>query len=228
LHTNRIYRPPRSPLADTAQFLILIAVLSWLLFQSAGNLNYNWQWYRVSDFLLSRTEEGFRMGPLLLGLGVTIKISAVSLVCTLVIGLMTALFRLSNSPVASLLARIYLEIIRNTPLLIQIYLIYYVLGPVLGLERFPAAVLALSLFQGAYASEIIRSGILSVDLGPDGGGPQSRAEQGSCLPSRYPATGLADDSATLDQPGNFTDQGFGPGLNHCHIRSGDECQRTGG
>ena len=114
MHTNRIYRPPRSPLADTAQFLILIAVLSWLLFQSAGNLNYNWQWYRVSDFLLSRTEEGFRMGPLLLGLGVTIKISAVSLVCTLVIGLMTALFRLSNSPVASLLARIYLEIIRNT------------------------------------------------------------------------------------------------------------------
>jgi polar amino acid transport system permease protein len=165
LHTNRTYRPPRSPLADTAQFLILIAVLSWLLFQSAGNLNYNWQWYRVSDFLFVRSEEGFRMGPLLLGLGVTIKISAVSLVCTLVIGLMTALFRLSNSPVASLLARIYLEIIRNTPLLIQIYLIYYVLGPVLGLERFPAAVLALSLFQGAYASEIIRSGILAVDRG---------------------------------------------------------------
>ena len=63
------------------------------------------------------------------------------------------------------LAVVYLEVVRNTPLLIQIFFIYFVLGPVLGLDRFPAAVLALSLFEGAYASEIIRAGILAVPVG---------------------------------------------------------------
>ena len=48
---------------------------------------------------------------------------------------------------------------------IQIFFIYFVLGPVLGLERLPSAILALSLFEGAYASEIFRSGILSVSKG---------------------------------------------------------------
>jgi polar amino acid transport system permease protein len=104
-------------------------------------------------------------GPLLLGLGVTLKISGVSLVLAFLIGLLTAVFRLSSSPVARMTARVYLEISRNTPLLIQIFFIYFVLGPVLGLARLPAAILALSLFEGAYASEIFRSGILSVDHG---------------------------------------------------------------
>jgi polar amino acid transport system permease protein len=63
------------------------------------------------------------------------------------------------------LAFFYLESIRNTPLLIQIFLIYFVLSPILGLERFGSAVLALSLFEGAYASEIIRAGILAISPG---------------------------------------------------------------
>lgn len=55
--------------------------------------------------------------------------------------------------------------IRNTPLLVQIYLLYFVFGPYLGLERFSTAVLALALFQGAYTAEVIRSGLLAVDKG---------------------------------------------------------------
>ena len=51
------------------------------------------------------------------------------------------------------------------PLLIQIFFIYFVLGPALGLERLPAAILALSLFEGAYTSEILRAGIQSVARG---------------------------------------------------------------
>jgi polar amino acid transport system permease protein len=67
--------------------------------------------------------------------------------------------------VAKTIARIYLELIRNTPLLIQLFFIYFVLGPVLGLDRFLCAVLALSLFEGAYASEIFRAGIVSIQRG---------------------------------------------------------------
>ncbi len=96
---------------------------------------------------------------------VTFRISGVSLVLAFVLGLVTALFRLSNSFLARLLARGYLEIIRNTPLLVQLFFIYFVLGPILDIDRFTSAVLALSLFEGAYASEIFRAGIVSIHKG---------------------------------------------------------------
>ncbi len=155
----------RSPLIDVLQFLLLVLGLYWLAALSVDKLGYNWQWYQVPKFIYTWTRHGFTAGPLLQGLQVTLRISAVSLFLSLGIGLITAIFRLSASPVASTLARIYLEISRNTPLLIQIFFIYFVLGPVLGLQRTPSAILALSLFEGAYASEIFRSGILSVPPG---------------------------------------------------------------
>ena len=72
---------------------------------------------------------------------------------------------MSSSPVGRLLARVYLEIIRNTPLLVQIFFLYFVMAPILDIGRFATAVLALSLFEGAYASEIIRAGITSISRG---------------------------------------------------------------
>jgi len=96
---------------------------------------------------------------------VTLEISALSLLCTLALGLTTALFRLSASFTARALARSYLELIRNTPLLIQIFFVYFVLSPVLDIGAFASAVLALSLFEGAYAAEILRAGIVSLHRG---------------------------------------------------------------
>lgn len=155
----------RSPLIDVMQFLLLVWGLYWLAAVSIENIGYNWQWYQIPPMIYTWDAGGFHAGPLLQGLLVTLRISAISLVFSLIIGLVTAIFRLSGSPVASTLARIYLEASRNTPLLIQIFFIYFVLGPVLGLERLASAILALSLFEGAYASEIFRSGILSVSRG---------------------------------------------------------------
>jgi polar amino acid transport system permease protein len=59
----------------------------------------------------------------------------------------------------------YLETIRNTPLLVQIFFLYFVMAPILDIGRFATAVLALSFFEGAYASEVIRSGIVAVPVG---------------------------------------------------------------
>jgi polar amino acid transport system permease protein len=58
-----------------------------------------------------------------------------------------------------------MELIRNSPLLIQIFFIYFVIAPILDISAFWAAVIALSLFEGAYASEILRAGITSIDAG---------------------------------------------------------------
>ncbi len=155
----------RSPYTDILQFICLLLVLTYLFSRGLENLGYNWQWYQVPPFILESTAEGLRAGPLLFGLGITLKISAISLILAFLIGLLTAVLRLSDLVMGRVIARCYLEVVRNTPLLIQIFFIYFVLGPVLGLDRFPAAVLALSLFEGAYASEIFRSGIVSVDRG---------------------------------------------------------------
>ena len=155
----------RSALPDILQFLFLIAGLGWLFSASAERLGYNWQWYQVTKYLYRFDDGRFVTGPLLDGLVITLQISALSLFFSILIGLITAFLRLSHAPLAKLFARLYLETARNTPLLIQIFFIYFVLGPVLGLERFSSAVLALSLFEGAYISEILRSGILSIDDG---------------------------------------------------------------
>lgn len=105
------------------------------------------------------------LGPLVAGLVVTLRICGWSLVLAFVVGLLTALLRLSNSLVGRAMASVYLELIRNTPLLVQLFFFYFVLAPVLGIERFTTGVLALSLFEGAYASEIFRAGIVSIEKG---------------------------------------------------------------
>lgn len=155
----------RSPLADISQFLFLLLAAAWFFAGSIENSGYTWHWHQVSRYIFTLNADGFHSGPLLEGLTVTLQISAVSLIFAFLIGLAAALLRLSNSFVGRSAARAYLEIARNTPLLIQIFFIYFVLGPVLGLERFPSAVLALSLFEGAYTSEIIRAGIIGLHRG---------------------------------------------------------------
>jgi polar amino acid transport system permease protein len=155
----------RRAFIDFGKFFLLAGLAVWLLTMATRGLGYHWQWYRVPRFLFSISGGTWTAGPLLEGLLVTLEISALSLLCTVVLGLTTALFRLSASFTARALARGYLELIRNTPLLIQIFFVYFVLSPVLDIGAFASAVLALSLFEGAYAAEILRAGIVSLHRG---------------------------------------------------------------
>ena len=164
-HRSRWRRLTRSPLFDIIQFVVLVLIIIIFFVRSSENLGYYWQWYQVPKYIFTLSEDGFAAGPLLEGLWVTFRISGISLVISFAIGLLTALLRLSNSFIAQTIARLYLETIRNTPLLIQLFFIYFVVGPVMGLSRFPSAILALSLFEGAYASEIFRAGIVSIHRG---------------------------------------------------------------
>lgn len=155
----------RSPAFDIGQFVLLIFLASWFISCSVQDMGYHWQWYQIPRYIYSWDETGFIAGPLLRGVGVTLQISAISLLLAFVVGLVTALLRLSTSLPGRVLSRVYLEVSRNTPLLIQLFFIYFVMGPILELDRFWSAVWALSLFEGAYASEIFRSGIVSVEQG---------------------------------------------------------------
>jgi cystine transport system substrate-binding protein len=106
-------------------------------------------------------------GPMLLAMvKATIPLTAISFVIGLAIALVVALMRLSTIPVVSQLARFYISVIRGTPLLVQLYLIFYGL-PSIGLtfDPFTAAIIAFSLNVGGYAAEVIRAAILSVPAG---------------------------------------------------------------
>ncbi len=150
------------PALDAAKVVLAVAAVTWLAVRGTQAIGYHWQWYRIPRFIASVDANGLTPGPLIYGLGITLMICGVGLVLAMTCGLMTALFRLSESFLARAAARIYLESIRNTPLLVQLFFIYFVLGPILDIDNFTAAVLALSLFEGAYISEIIRAGIVSI------------------------------------------------------------------
>ena len=106
--------------------------------------------------------------PLLLaGAGVTIEITAIAVGLGFIFGLITSVCRLSGVKVLQVIAVCYVNIIRGTPMLVQIFLIYFALPMVIGERINPivAAVAACSINSGAYVSEIFRAGIQSVDKG---------------------------------------------------------------
>lgn len=116
-----------------------------------------------------------RPGLLLEGLFVTLEVSALAIVGGIVLGLITGLARMSVNPALRWSAIVYIEIIRGSPLLVQIFLWYFVVGTVVNqlmakwgvppIDPLWYGVLALSIFSGAYVAEIVRAGIQSVHRG---------------------------------------------------------------
>lgn len=96
----------------------------------------------------------------------TIPLTVISFAIGLVIALVVALARISANPIASNAARFYISLIRGTPLLVQLFIVFFAL-PQLGvkIDPFPAAIIAFSLNVGGYAAEIIRSAVLSIPKG---------------------------------------------------------------
>ena len=106
--------------------------------------------------------------PLLLrGAGLTLEITALAVGLGLLIGLIASLAQLAKTPFLRLPAKIYVDFIRGTPLLIQIFIIYFALPNIIGhrVDPFVAAVTACSLNSGAYIAEIFRGGIQSISQG---------------------------------------------------------------
>ena len=94
----------------------------------------------------------------------TVLISVASMLLSLALGILSAAGRSCRILVLRYLCSLYVTFIRGTPLIMQIYLFYYIVGTAWGIEnRFAAGVLILSVFEGAYISEIIRGSLLSMD-----------------------------------------------------------------
>ena len=111
---------------------------------------------------------------LLPGLTMTIPLTVISFSLALVIAVVTAIVQFANVKVLKQIARFYIWVVRGTPLLVQLYVIFYGL-PNLGimLEPFPSAVLVFSINEGAYCAETMRGALESV--------PQGQLEAGYCV-----------------------------------------------
>ncbi len=130
---------------------IILVSIFWFALSRVGivfDFSFMYQ-YRV------RMIDGFLM---------TLYISLASLVLSLLIGILSAFLHSSKILILQYLAKLYVSVIRGTPLIVQIYLFFYIVGTAFGLEdRFLSGVIILSVFEGAYISEIIRGSLSSID-----------------------------------------------------------------
>jgi polar amino acid transport system permease protein len=163
-------RRPVARIVDSVVFSIvlyamIVGGLVLLAYNGAQAMGYNWQWYRIPQYFYSFTEDGFQWGEISIGLVKTLTLSGTAFACAVLLGLLTALLRLSGLPVCTAVAVGFLELVRNIPLLVLLYLFYYVLGPIFGFDRYWASILTLAVFHSVLISEIFRAAINAVPKG---------------------------------------------------------------
>jgi len=146
----------------TFNFAIVFLFVTLVFYFSFNQLNYHWDWNSIYKY-----RQKFLQGWL-----TTVLISIVALVLSTFLGLFFALARRSRFLPLRYFSMMYVEVVRGTPLLVQILIFFYVVADAFGVkvvadalgvsERYLVGVLILSFFSGAYISEVIRAGIESV------------------------------------------------------------------
>ncbi len=141
------------PAVRALNCLLALLLLAGIFAFSFDQLTYHWNWAAAYKY----------RAKFLQGWTVTVLVSLASLAASTLLGLVFALARRSRILVLRYFSKIYVELIRGTPLLVQILIFFYVVAEAFGVrDRYFVGVLTLSVFSGAYISEIIRAGIESV------------------------------------------------------------------
>ena len=175
---------------------ILIGFFTFILYRLFFSLNYNWNWSVIPTYMVRYDEQSGRWLPniLLQGLFTTIKLSIWGMLLAGVLGLVIGILRTSKRLFFKLCARTYVELIRNTPPLVLVFIFYFFVSdqllPAIGADTFVrglsdqwterlayiattpdlfipflSGVITIGLFQSAYITEIVRAGIEAIDEG---------------------------------------------------------------
>ncbi|MCX7390184.1 MAG: amino acid ABC transporter permease [Planctomycetota bacterium] len=137
----------------TTAHILVIAILAALVAVAFMRVNYTWNWDGVWEY-----RQKFIQGWV-----TTLVLSVAALVGSIVIGMVAAMMLQSRREFVQALARVYVELVRGTPLLVQLLIGFYVVASAVGLDnRFVVGVLSLSLFSGAYMAEIFRGGLAAI------------------------------------------------------------------
>lgn len=133
--------------------ILVVAVFAALIALAFSRVDYTWNWAGVWEY-----RQKFVQGWL-----TTVGLSLAALLASSLIGVVAALLLQSSQPLLEAVGRVYVELIRGTPLLVQLLIGFYVIASAVGLEnRFVVGVLVLSLFSGAYMAEIFRGGLAAI------------------------------------------------------------------
>jgi polar amino acid transport system permease protein len=196
-----VKRRPFNPL-DAVLLTLLLCAAGFVVYRISVKLNYTWNWGLIPQFLFRYDQDSGQWvtNYLIQGLLTTVRLSLWSSILALALGLGMALARTGRSLYWQLVARTYIELMRNLPPLVIIFLFYFFLAdqliPLLNLDRlaanaspgvqsfvaalfappeqlsaFLSALITLAVFESAYVAEILRSGIESI------GRPQVDAAQ---------------------------------------------------
>jgi polar amino acid transport system permease protein len=132
---------------------IVVLLFAVLIAAALARVDTAWNWQGVWAY----------RAKFLQGFAVTLALSAAALVASTVIGGVAALMLGSKNVLVEAVARVYVELIRGTPLLVQLLIGFYVVASAIGLEnRYVVGVLLLALFSGAYMAEIFRGGLAAI------------------------------------------------------------------
>lgn len=184
-----------APLADAALLLLIVGGVAYVAWAAATTLRYNWNWSLIPNFIL-RWDEAGRLVPNLLLLGVfnTLRLAFWGMVGAAPIGLLVALMRLSPDRFLRLAGGLYVELVRNIPALVLLFILYFFVSaqitPLFGIDRaaasmgdtmrlvvtiiaappqllvaFVSGAICLAVFEGAFIAEVLRAGILAVERG---------------------------------------------------------------
>ncbi len=192
-------RKNKKPRLNWIDFAVISSVVGFLIFvvlRVDSVLNYSWNWNHVFPFVMYLDEDtGQWVSNLLLeGLIITLRLAVYGIIISAVIGVVMGLCRISSNLFLRMVARSYVELVRNTPPLVFIFIFYFFLStqlmPLLGIDElarsdspavktmiwilcgdpilfsnFVSGLICLSIFEGAYITEIVRAGIQSIPRG---------------------------------------------------------------
>lgn len=183
-------------IVDFALFGLVALLILYTVYRVNDVLVYNWNWSRVFNFVVRVDEDTGSLVPNLLlhGLATTLRLALWATVLATIIGLVMGYWRTCNNLTLRIISRCYVELIRNIPPVVFIFIFYFFISsqlfPVIGIEdinkegalvnnsvfqfffgnpsllsNFLAGMLCLALFEAAYITEIVRAGIQSIDKG---------------------------------------------------------------
>ena len=181
---------------DYICFGLVGVVIAYAVYRVSDVLVYNWNWSRVFNFVIYYDEETARYVPNLLleGIATTLRLAFWATIVAATIGLVMGYMRTSKNLAMRMISRCYVELVRNIPPVVFIFIFYFFLSgqlmPLIGIDdidkngafvssslfyvmfgdprlfsNFVAGALCLALFEGAYITEIVRAGIQSITKG---------------------------------------------------------------
>lgn len=141
---------------------LIAVVLAYGLYTGVAQSGYQWQWYRVWEYIVIYDDGTYYAGDFIYGLWQTLILVALSMGLAVVFGIILAMGHLADGKIANALPKIYTTLFRNTPILVQIYIFYFLVAPLFNMDRWVVGILALSLYEASFVGEIIRGAIGAV------------------------------------------------------------------